>query len=86
MSGYKVLKCEPISGDDGQRNYHVEIMHESPRLLGLLGTRREEIKYFGYHGDWRELPSDRKVNGQVERILNHALSQFIRKIKLRDLD
>ncbi|MBS3083311.1 hypothetical protein J4423_00750 [Candidatus Pacearchaeota archaeon] len=83
MSNYRILKCEHLSGDNGQKDYLVEVVRESPRCCGLFGTRIEEIKYSGNHGDWRELPSDRKVNGQVERILNHALSQFIRAEKSR---
>lgn len=83
MSNYRILKCEHVSGDNGQRNYHVEVVRESPCCGGLFGTRVEEIEYLGNHGNWRELPLDRKVNGQVEHILNHALSQFIRKEKIR---
>lgn len=79
MVEYKVLRCEPIDDGNEQRGYSIEIMCKSLRFGGLFGSKEENIVYSGDRADWYELETNRKVNGQVERILNHTLSQFKRE-------
>ena len=76
MPEYRYLGCEAVDRNDGLRNYSIKIMCKSLRWCGLLGSIEENVTYSGDHADWREIPSNRKVNGRVERMLNHLLSKF----------